>query len=483
MTAASAPDWPAPDFTLLDDDGCGDRPPWPGDVLPPFWRAWSETAARHASAPLESVGLALLTSAAGLIGGARRVALAPSWSEPCVLWTALVGGAACGKTAAMETSLRLVRALDRDLDAANAAAQRRHVTAQAVAHAEAWWWRDGVRGAVANHRAAREMPAAALEMEDFAPRRLVANDPAIGPMLTALRGNPRGVLLVRDPLTDWLDDHVRGADHRFWQGAWSGEAGTFTLRRPPAISLAGTAVSVLGAIRPEAMAAALDGDVDDVAARLLFAWPQGASFQLLPDVWPPADPTAAEALGRLRDLPGAVRVLPLATDARVAFDRFRHLHHGELAALEGLEAGWWSRGAGTVPRLAGVLTFLDWAVAQGPEPTEVPGWAMRAAATLWLDYLWPHARSVFRLAGGSVQERRARRVLCWLRQHGKIEASRTELRRNALGRTCNADETSRVAAALVIGGWLRPVAHVSLERGRPPVRWRVNDVLHRAGGA
>ncbi|HKU99813.1 MAG TPA: DUF3987 domain-containing protein, partial [Vineibacter sp.] len=114
-TAPSVPDWPSPDFTLLDDDGCGDRPPWPGDVLPPFWRAWSETAARHASAPLESVALALLTSAAGLIGGARRVAPAPSWSEPCVLWTALVGAAAGGKTAAMETSLRLVRALDRDL--------------------------------------------------------------------------------------------------------------------------------------------------------------------------------------------------------------------------------------------------------------------------------------------------------------------------------------------------------------------------------
>ncbi len=400
-----------------------------------------------------------------------------------MLWTALVGAAAGGKTAAMETSLRLVRALDRDLEAANAAAQRRHVTAQAVARAEAWWWRDGVRGAVANHRVAREIPAAALEMEDFTPRRLVASDPAIAPMLTALRGSARGVLLVRDPLTDWLDDHVRGADHRFWHGAWSGEAGTFAARRTPAISLAGTAVSVLGAIRPEAMASVLDGDVDDAAARLLFAWPQGASFQPLPDMELPADPAAVEALRRLRDLPDAERVLPLTADARIAFDRFRRLHHAEVAALEGREADWWSRGAGTVPRLAGVLTFLDWAsAAPGPEPTAVPAWAMRAAVALWLDYLWPQARSVFRLAGGSVQEQQARRVLCWLRQHGKAEVSRTELRRNALGRTCSADETGRLAAALVIGGWLRPVAHVSVERGRPPVRWRVNDVLHQACG-
>ncbi|TWS97554.1 DUF3987 domain-containing protein [Reyranella sp. CPCC 100927] len=485
MNAIAAPavvsDWPAPDFAMLDDDPVGDLPAFPVDVLPPFWRHWSRGAAREANAPVDLVALSLLTTAAGLIGGARRIAPVPSWSEPCVLWTALVGAPACGKTAALETSLRLVRALDRDLADVNAAQQRRHVTARAVARAEEWWWRDGVRGAVANRRAAPEIPAIAQETEAFAPRRLIADDPALGAMCAALRGNPRGVLLVRDPLADWLNDNARGADNSFWQASWSGNACSIAARRACVVSLDCTAVSILGTIRPEAITAALARRDADAAARLLFAWPPRAAFEPLPDMMAVDDQMALAALGALRDLPEAVRVLPLTPDARMAFDRFRRRHHDQAGRLEGCEADWWSRGAGSVLRLAGVLMFLAWSQERiMPEPTQVALWAMRAAIGLWLEYLWPHARGVFQLAGGSVQERQARRALRWLQHHGKAEVSRTELRRSALGRTCDAAETGRVAEALVMGGWLRPVSAIT--RGRPPVRWTVNDALHATRG-
>ena len=472
-------EWPAPDWSLIAARR-DDMPSFPTAVLPGLWRPWAEHAARAAGAAIDHVALSLLTTAASLIGTARRVAPTPSWAEPCILWTALVGPPSCGKTAAMDTSLGLLRALDDEAAMDDDNQRRRHITALETARAEHWWWREEVRTAVANKRAPSPVPTAALEPPPFAPRQLVAEDPAVDAVVDRLCGSARGVLLPRDADDIWLDAMARGgkggADHAFWRSAWSGTRCSVSRKRKPAIRLDRPAVSILGAIAPQALAAAMARGDGGVMARFLFASAQRPPLQPLDDT---VGPDARQALARLRDMPDIRRDVPLDRDARAAFDDFRRVHDSDVDALDGLAAAWWAKGPGTVLRLAGVLTFLAWAARpnDATEPAQVPAGALRAAAALWRDYLWPHADALFRRAGNSERQRHAGRVLRWLAAQRLRDVSREQIRREALAQAVNADGADDIAAVLVDGGWLRPVDHQPTGPGRPPCRWHVNPVL------
>jgi hypothetical protein len=471
--------WPAPDLTLLGGPR-DDPPPFPAEVLPPFWRDWCQQTARGAGVPVDYVGLALLTVAAGLLGGARYISPVPAWVEPCVLWTALVGAPSSGKTPGMATALRLVRNLNDDLAAENEAQRRRHVTARETARAEGWWWREELRGAVANRRPSPQMPAAADAPQPFAPRRLLVEDPAIDIVTDALVGSPRGILLAGGALDGWLGGVTPDGDSTlaFWLKAWS--AGPWAVRAKggrAGAPIACAAVSILGTLEPDTIARTLIGHDDGIGARLLFGWPGRKPFQLLSGAMTPRHLDARQALARLRDLPDGPRVVPLAPAARTLFDDFRRLLHAEVDALDDAEAAWWGNGASTVLRLAGLWSFLDWAVRPdgAPEPPDIPADALDACIVLWHGHLWPHARSVLGSTGGSERRRQTRKALLWILRHDLPEVSRDDLWRHARAAR-DAPGVDHVIATLVDAGCLRPL-DPGPGRGRPRLRWAVNPAL------
>jgi len=489
-TTASAPmtvagdAWPEPDLSLLDYRR-GDVPGFPVDVLPRFWRDWVCRSAIGAGASVGHVALSLMTAAASLLGSTRQVAPVPSWSEPCILWTALVGARSSGKSPALETSLRLMQVLDADLAAGNAEARRLRLE-QDRAATERW---------AEQARQAERVggPAPALQGRPrFEPRRLVLDDADIESLSRVLSGAPTGVLLAHDARGLWLDEMIHdtrdGSNRSFWPAAWAARACSVHRKAVPSVRIAsvarlsGTAVSIVGTLRPDAMAAPLAGEDEDVVARFLVAWPQRPPFHTLSQMTPPPDDAACAALARLRDLPRARRDFSLSSEALASFDAFRRMHHARGGDLDGREADWWGKGSGTVLRLAGVLAFLDWAVAPSgtAEPARVPGWAISAAVGLWQDYLWPHARAVFRITGSSVGDRRALKALRWMHRTQVVDITRTVLRRKALGLACDAAETQRVADTLVAAGWLRPLEAAGQGRGRPCLRWAINPVLAAA---
>jgi hypothetical protein len=130
--------WQTPDVSLLEPLHA-EVPLFPLKTLPPFWGDWCGHVADGAGVAADYVAMTLLTAAAGLIGGKRRVSPAPAWTEPCVLWTALVGPPSSGKTRAMEAALAPAYALHDELVAATEAQQRRHLKVRETARAEAWW--------------------------------------------------------------------------------------------------------------------------------------------------------------------------------------------------------------------------------------------------------------------------------------------------------------------------------------------------------
>jgi len=455
--------WDAPDLRLLVRQK-GEQPPFPVEVLPAFWRGWCREAAAGTGAPVDYVALALLTAGAGLIGAGRHVSPVPAWVEPCVLWTALAGPSGSGKTRAMQAALRLVRALDRELADDSRVQARLDVGDPTASSAP-------LPGRLPVARAPKPVTH----------RQLITHDPTIDAVAEALKVNTRGVLLACDPLVDWLAGMARresGSAHRScWQSSWSAGLWTVTRRGRRSFWLASAAVSILGTVEPGTITTALASD-EDIGSRLLFAWPCTMPLAPLSDA--PAAPCleALRALRRLRDLPGKPRVVRLSTAAHNAFDDFRRAHASTGPVLDDVEAAWWGRGPNTVLRLAGVLTFLDWAASlrRRVEPAVVPVAALKAAAELWRGYLCRHAGAVLGALGSSDGGRQAQEALLWIQGRQLAEVSREDIPRHA-GTAPDAAGADGIIETLVAARWLRPLDPERPGAQRSRRRWAVNPFL------
>jgi hypothetical protein len=177
-------DWPELDISILEDKR-GAVPPFPLDLLAQPWRDWVSDTASSAGAPADYVVQAVLAALAGLCGAGVAVCVTPAWSEPMVLWQAVVGEPSSGKSSALASMRRLLGSIE---------AERR-------AH-------DDVRVVVA--------------------------DTALETIAEIVSGNPRGVILWRDEPA-WLaqlgEEGNDGGDRARWLEAWC--AGGVTLKRRP----------------------------------------------------------------------------------------------------------------------------------------------------------------------------------------------------------------------------------------------------------
>ena len=408
-TFENTPDWREIDAGLFDDRR-GAVPAFPVELLPPPWRDWVADTARAADAPVDYGAQALLAAVAGLCGAGAEVRITDAWSEPLVLWQALVGGPSSGKSPALAPVRRLLGALETDSTRA----------------------------------------------------QIVVADTAVERLTRIVSANPRGVLLWRDRPSAWLAD-IGGDD---WREAWSG---------------APLPVSILGSIVPGRLAEALGESDGGLAARFLYAWPGLPSFAPLVDRGDKPDDD--EALNRLRRIAHKARtpddplVLRFDSHGIAAFNGFLAGLRDERRAAEGLEEGWLGKGAGTVARLAGVLELLAWSglAAAGP-PGHLGRDQVEVAIRLWRDYFRPHARAVFDRAQPSNQDGRARRVARWLKEGARTEVSREEVRREALGRTVNAEQAEQVLHRLTSLGVVRALP-AAPNGGRPARRWQVNPTL------
>ena len=120
-------------------------------------------------------------------------------------------------------------------------------------------------------------------------------------------------------------------------------------------------------------------------------------------------------------------------------------------------------------------TYLDWAMLGGPEPQSIGEQYVEAAVRLWRKYFWPHSRAALRQIGLTEKHNNARRALCWIRANQKTEVSLLDIRREALGRRLDAEQTRTLLDGLVRAGWLKLVT--TKTGGRDIHRWQVNPLL------
>jgi len=178
--------------------------------------------------------------------------------------------------------------------------------------------------------------------------------------------------------------------------------------------------------------------------------------------------------------------IPLTYEAREDFVRFARLAHQGKDAFEGREREWFAKVTAHVLRLAGTITFLEWALEyDSPTPPgEVTRGHMQSAITLVEKYFWPHARACLRQIGLTERHADARKVLRWIRAQRKTEVSLMDVRRYALNERLDEEQTEDVLAHLEQAGWVRKYKKPSGPAGgKPVVRWEVNPILFSKPGA
>jgi hypothetical protein len=443
--------WPEIDVSVLDEKR-GPVPPLPLDLLADPWQEWVRDTASATGAPNDYVVQAVLAGLAAVCGAGIVVRITPAWSEPLVFWQAAVGGPSSGKSRALAPMRRLLGSIEEERQAGDDDRREHH----------AKWEKSAGTSAA------------------FVPSQVIIGDGALETVADVCKGNPRGVILWRDDPT-WLGQ--LGPDHSDWRQAWA--AGAVTIKREPAESplhLQHFPVSILGTIQPDALNQTLQQGDDNLAARFLYAWPGAQPYCPLADRKTARDDDALKMLRRVHRLartPDDPLVLSFDERGVEAFDEFLAGLHADRDRTEGLEAAWLGKGPATVARLAGALELLAWSGSGAPGlPGQIGRDQVEAAGALWTTYCMPHARAVFDRAAPSDFARRVRRVARWLKDTGKTEVSREEVRRGPLNQSVTAHDTDQVFYRLHFLGFVRPTrCEPRKGAGRPTNRWQVNPAL------
>jgi hypothetical protein len=455
-TQVSDSTWREPDLSVLASRR-GPVPAVPLALLPQPWRGWIGDTERATGAPADYVLQSVLAGVAAVCGAGVVVRVTPAWSEPLVLWLTAVGEPRTGKSAALAPMRRLLDVIE----------QERRLG-------------DEERRAAHDERSKADGKGSAAVSAPFVSSQVVATDDEPAALVESVSGNPRGLLLWRDGPAAWIGGEAEDDPHRAtWLAAWEARAVTMMRPRQPPCSVRHFPLSMVETVRPERLKAALEEGDGTLAARFLFAWPGAQPYRTLAVIERSLDEEVLQrlrALSRLGNGADDPHVIEVDARGRAALDGVLATLHAERQKAEGPEATWLGASRSLIVRLAGVLELLGSIDRKVVRPGAIGKEQVEAAATLWRDYFWPHAKAVFDSAELSDYSKRVRRVARWLLATQAKAVSREEVRRRALCQAATAEETQHVLERLAYLGFVR--ADLSRERvGRATTHWLVNPAI------
>ena len=490
--ADEASAWPVPDMTIL-GGGRTTPPVIPTEMFGNLWPLINDLAA-GAGAPVDYVALGMLSVAASLIGGKRRVqpfATAAQWAEPCILWVGLVGDPSSNKSPAIDAAVAPLPIMEGDHAETHKTKLMHFETVTERAKAEAAAWKKQVETATKDGVATPPMPLAAVLPDEPQRRRLLVQDATPEAVGAILAGNPNGTLHLRDELAGWLSSFERYSPggREMWLEAYGGRSHVIDRKgAKAALRISFNGVSVLGGIQPEKLADCLLSGADDgLVGRFLWAWPNAIPYHRPRSI---ADKERLERVyRRLEDLESGKGpegeacpiVMVLDDQAGDIFESWvAELAEG-MGDAASLFKSFCGKLKGTVLRLSLVTELLAWADSHMDEPpTSVSAATVIAAIEFVETYAKPTALRVFGDAALPPVQRNAAMLARYIQRENKTRINARDLKRTpGLPSMKTTDVVDETIDELVEADWLRAApSRAGAGVGRAKKDFLVNPAVH-----
>ncbi|MEL0439218.1 DUF3987 domain-containing protein [Phycobacter sp. K97] len=484
-----APDWPSPSPRLLRALRPA-APALPVDaVFDSEWARWLRSSAESKSAPVDYVVAGLLAASGTAIGNTRWASPWQGWAEPPVLWTMAIGSPSSNKSPGLDAVLAPLKQIERDQRAAIESEVTEWRTAAELAKIAESAWREQAKAALKDGSEPPARPEAAnLGAEPFPPRLTIA-DGTVERLAVIAAKQPRGTLLARDELAGWLQGMTRysggGSDRPFWLEAYGGRSYTVERMGREPVHIDRLSIGVTGGIQPDRLKSLLmQSDDDGLLARFLPIWPEPVALKRPLEG---ADNRFFErALGKLHQLkmleeegkPPRPWLVAFSGDACSALDAFRTKTRTWEEGAEGLLLSFVGKLPGLAVRLSLVLSYLDWAASNDPEPLDISRQVFVRAAHMIEAYVLPMARRAYADSSVSKAERSARRVLEAIRRYQWQRFTSRELLRLDLKGLSTVAQLNPALTILQEGDVIRPIEiEVGPRGGRPSRMFAVNPAL------
>jgi hypothetical protein len=412
---------------------------FPLDCLPESLRKFATEAARVAQCPVDFLGLSMLAVAAAAIGSTRRLELREGYQEGCRLFAAIVAASGDGKTPARMMACRPVYERQKKFheDYLKELDQYRVALDEYEAKRKEAMKGDGPPVSILDRPVKPSMGQAFLDSVTVE---------AVGKILAR---DPRGILLIRDELTAWVNAmnqyrSGKGDDREFYLSAWSGspiKADRMNEEEQPRLVF-DPCVSILGAIPPGKLAvldAGNDGE-DGFVHRILFAYPRRLASRswdwdgLTEKATKPWDEAVEQLYGlaMVEDDEGnpAPKVLRLAEEARPIWKAWYdgHVAKAEAPDLDELHRAAAPKAVAHAARLALIVHLLRHACEKDVSGDEVDAESLGRGLKL-IEYFESHRETVYARLRQPEEATRARRAIGWIRSHGG-RCSPTQLARS-----------------------------------------------------
>jgi len=400
--------------------------PFPLDVLPGPIASFAHMSAQAMCCDPCFVALPLLVGLASAVGNSRRVQLKRCWTEPAILWGAIVGESGSMKSPALELALSEIRQRqERAIKEHRQALDRWKLNHEHLDAQKAKWTK----------KASKDPAAGDPPMLPDPPvgERCWTDDVTIEAMAMLLQDNPRGLVMIRDELSGWLhfdrySTNGRGSESARWMEMHRGQALAWDRKTSGTVIVPHAAVSIIGGIQPGILARYIGQEHRDngLLARLLLAMPpRRPKYWTEEDIDPADQAVVTDTFNRLYGLepasgPGrqpCPAIVGLSHQGKRAWISFYNEHNQEQADLTGDLAAAWSKLEGYAARFALVHHLIRGALGDDMG-SGIDAASVRAGATLsrWFAH---EARRVYAMLAQDDSGRERQRLIELIERKGK----------------------------------------------------------------
>lgn len=414
----------ADDQDPSDSTGISLYRPFPVDVLPEPLRTFIHQASEAIGCDTTYIALPLLAGLASAIGTTHQIVLKSDWTEPSILWTAIVGESGTAKSPALELALRPVR-------------EQQHAAFKMYEMAQ-----DEYSDAMDNYardlngwqKSKSEAPAPTEPSKPIA-SRFWTDDATTESLVVLLKENPRGMLMVRDELAGWFDfDRYKvgkgGGDVAKWLEMFGARPMLVDRKGSGTDYIPRAAVSIAGGIQPKALEKALGvhNIENGLASRLLMAFPPKVcpgwtDKEIAEDI----KSAVAGVFNRLYALTPETsedgdmfpRSVTLTPKGKAAMVDWVNRHARLMEQLDGPVGYAWAKLKGYAARIALVIHLAR--CAAGDPSVQDPHQADErsiSAGVVLANWFGEEARRIYGILNESEENRDTRQLIEWIAKRG-----------------------------------------------------------------